>query len=69
MFSYAICDDLQSKLQTKFNIPNPTNDEVTDYGLFLVNDMHLQVGKTLVDFVSMPLPVKDWSPIIGNKLI
>ncbi|PIA25570.1 hypothetical protein AQUCO_11100024v1 [Aquilegia coerulea] len=36
--------------------PDPSDSDVCDYGLFLMNDYLLESGKTLSDFPNMPLP-------------
>ncbi|PIA58111.1 hypothetical protein AQUCO_00500210v1 [Aquilegia coerulea] len=64
-----ICDDLPYQLKTKFGIQDPSDSDVCDYGLFLMNDYLLESGKTLSDFPNMPLPCKTWNEIVTNRLI
>ena len=62
----SICDDLAHKLRTLFAIPNPTDAQVEDYGLYLLNQLLQESGKSLIDFPPMPEPVEHWSTIVGN---
>jgi hypothetical protein len=55
-----ICDDLQHRLITHHQIPDPTDDQVYDYGLYLLNHILLKSGKCLSDFDPMPLPEAEW---------
>ncbi|PIA30674.1 LOW QUALITY PROTEIN: hypothetical protein AQUCO_05400048v1 [Aquilegia coerulea] len=64
-----ICDDLPYQLKTKFGIQDPSDSDVCDYGLFLMNDYLLESGKTLSDFPNMPLPCKIWNEVVTNRLI
>jgi hypothetical protein len=68
-FAMNICDDLANKLRTIFVIPNPTESQIQDYGLYLLNQLLQESGKTLADFPPMPQPTKNWSTITGNRLI
>ena len=54
-----ICDDLRHRLTAR-NITNPTNDQVFDYGLHLLEGVLLKAGKRLSDFPPMPLPQGQW---------
>lgn len=67
-FHMSICDDLHHKLQT-LGIRNPSEDEVYDYGLHLINKLLLQVGLSLEHWPSMPISVIDWDHRIINPLI
>ncbi|PIA57160.1 hypothetical protein AQUCO_00600115v1 [Aquilegia coerulea] len=53
-----ICDDVPYKLSTCY-----------DYGLFLLDKLLLESGKSLLDYPPMPLPVRNWSMELGNRLI
>ncbi|PIA26326.1 hypothetical protein AQUCO_09500057v1, partial [Aquilegia coerulea] len=48
---------------------DPSDSDVCDYGLFLMNDYLLESGKTLSDFPNMPLPCKTWNEVVTNRLI
>ena len=68
-FSVSICDDLAHKLRTAFSILHPTDAQVEDYGLFLLNQLLQESGKSLMDFPPMPQPVENWNTVVGNRLI
>ncbi|KAJ6523031.1 PIF1-like helicase-domain-containing protein, partial [Mycena capillaripes] len=74
-FREHICDDLKHKLQTTFNIQNPTEDDIYDYGLYLI-DKELLPNHSLILFGFQNLPSSDypydfdrWNSIEGNYLI
>ncbi|KAG5549496.1 hypothetical protein RHGRI_014733 [Rhododendron griersonianum] len=68
-FAMHICDDLACKIQALFSIPNPTAAPIEDYDLYLLDELLQESGKNLKDFPPMPLPIGNWSVIVGNKLI
>ncbi|XP_052177595.1 uncharacterized protein LOC127791659 [Diospyros lotus] len=68
-FSTHICDDLAHKIRTLFAISNPTEAQIKDYGLHLLNQMLHESGKSLIDFPPMPQPTANWSAVVGNRLI
>ncbi|KAG5525908.1 hypothetical protein RHGRI_032266 [Rhododendron griersonianum] len=68
-FAVHICDDLAYKIQTLFSIPHPTAAEVEDYRLYLLDQLLQESGKSLKDFLPMPQPTRNWSVIVGNRLI
>ena len=68
-FSVHICDDLAHKIRTLFAIVNPTEAQIEDYGLYLLNQLLQESGKSLTDFPPMPQPIRNWSMIVGNRLI
>ncbi|XP_028116876.1 uncharacterized protein LOC114314600 [Camellia sinensis] len=39
------------------------------YGLYLLNQMLQESGKSLIDFPPMPQPTANWSATVGNRLI
>ncbi|XP_057465712.1 uncharacterized protein LOC130755327 [Actinidia eriantha] len=68
-FSVHICDDLAHKIRTLFAITNPTEAQIEDYGLYFLNQLLQESGKSLIDFPPMPQPIRNWSMIVGNRLI
>ncbi|GMP95374.1 hypothetical protein CsSME_00044449 [Camellia sinensis var. sinensis] len=68
-FSTHICDDLAHKICTLFVISKPTEAQIEDYGLHLLNQMLHESGKSLIDFPPMPQPTANWSAVVGNRLI
>jgi hypothetical protein len=66
-FRHHICDDLRAHLRSSgWQIPQ--DDDIFDYGLWLLNVILLRHGKNLEN-VQMPLPNRDWSGQAGNTLI
>ena len=49
-FSMHIFDDLAHKIRTLFSITNPTEAQIEDYGLYLLNQLLQESGKGLTDF-------------------
>ncbi|GAB2285927.1 hypothetical protein Dimus_039733 [Dionaea muscipula] len=68
-FKMHICDDLAPKLQTLFGISSADDAQIEDYGLYLLDQVLQESGKTLLDFPSMPQPIRQWNPVIPNRLI
>ncbi|KAF7140271.1 hypothetical protein RHSIM_Rhsim06G0045600 [Rhododendron simsii] len=68
-FAMHICDDLACKIIALFSIPNPTAAQIEDYGLYLLDELLQESGKNLKDFPPMPLPIGNWSVVVGNRLI
>jgi PIF1-like helicase/Helicase len=65
-----ICDDLRYHLQHNNIRVNPTDNDIEDYGLYLINQLLLASGKSLAkDFKNMPQITQDWEANIGNRLI
>lgn len=64
-----ICDDLEYKLQNQKGIPDPTPEQIQDYGLFLIDQLLQARGKTLHDFPPMPTSIMPWQMIEENSLI
>ncbi|KAG5536880.1 hypothetical protein RHGRI_024347 [Rhododendron griersonianum] len=68
-FWVHICDDLGHKIRTLFSISNPTEAQIEDYGLFLLNQLLQESGKSLLDFPPMQQPNANWSEVTGNRFI
>lgn len=67
-FRQHICDDLCHRLVSQGR-QNPTEDEVYDYGLYLL-DKELQVhSRHLDEFNAMPLPRYNWEFHVENHYI
>ena len=54
-FQDHICDDLKHALH-RLNRPDATQEEVHDYGLYLIDRLLDRSGRSLRDFPPMPLP-------------
>lgn len=64
-----ICGDLKHRLITHYRIPEPTNEQVYDFGLYLINQILLKSGKTLSDFPPMPIPQGPWNIQLNPNLL
>ena len=60
-FRVHICDDLQHALHSKNIVCDPTEEQVFDYGLYLIDDILRGNNKSLRDWPTMPLPQNDWA--------
>lgn len=63
-----ICDDLEHRLRLD-GFVDVTEEDVFDYGLYLVEQLLREAGRSLHDFPSMPCPERDWGGVVGNPLI
>lgn len=68
-FKEHICDDLQHLLHRHHNIPEPTPEQIYDYGLFLMDKLLQQSNKHLKDYDGMPLSHLPWAVAEQNPLI
>jgi hypothetical protein len=64
-----ICDDLRYQLRCHANIADPSDAQVQDYGLYLIDKLLSHSGKRLEDWDSMPQFVENWGAVFGNHLI
>jgi PIF1-like helicase/Helitron helicase-like domain at N-terminus len=68
-FRINICDDLRHALHSKNIILDPTEEQVFDYGLYLIDCLLRNSNKSLQDWPAMPLPQHNWAVLAGNRLI
>ena len=68
-FWMHVCDDLSYKIRTIYQISDPSDAQVKDYGLYILNQLLQESGKSLKDHPPMPLSNGSWSTIVGNRLI
>jgi hypothetical protein len=68
-FRVHICDDLRHALHSKNIVRDPTEEQVFDYGLYLIENILRGGNKSLRDWPTMPLPQNDWAAAVGNRLI
>ena len=66
-FKEHICDDLKHALRRK-GIQEPTDHQVYDYGLYLMENIMKLSGKSLRSY-EMPMPQENWDQQLGNHLI
>lgn len=67
-FRHHICDDLRQRLQV-MGIEQPAVDDIYDFGLFLLNKLLQDSGRSLAEWHSMPQPQQDWDAQAENPLI
>ena len=60
-FRVHICDDLQHALHSKNIVHDPTEHQVFDYGLYLIDHILHGSNRSLQDWPTMPLPQIDWA--------
>ena len=68
-FKHQICDDLRHVLETVLHFQNHnfTDDDVYDYGLYLLNDILIKSGKFLKNFPPMPVHQQHWEDQISDN--
>ena len=67
-FCTKICDDLRHNLHQLGRTVIPDND-VYDFGLYLIDNILQDSGHSLSDFPSMPQSQLNWSDTLNNRLI
>jgi hypothetical protein len=67
-FREHICDDLKHKLRAK-GIPDPTEDQIYDYGLHLIEMALQRSGSSLTKYEGMQTSQMDWGTLLGNHYI
>jgi len=68
-FREHICNDLHYHLQHQHRVQHPTEHQVYNFGLFLIDKIMHAAGKSLKDLWDMPYFTGDWEEIIGNCLV
>src|SRR5438105_12147139 len=68
-FKVNICDDVKHQLQRQFQIAEPSEDQIYDYGLYLLEKILHRSGRHLNEFAGMPNVQGDWERREGNYLI
>jgi hypothetical protein len=66
LYRVKICNDLHHRLTTQGHL-NPTEENVFDYGLHLIQSVLMESGKTLQDYPDMPLPQQNWDVFLFFK--
>jgi hypothetical protein len=67
-FRVHICDDLKYRLQHR-GIPDPSDEQVYDYGLYLMEKLLKAQGSSLDKFPPMPVSLMGWTVLLGNYLL
>jgi hypothetical protein len=63
-FREKICDDLRHQLRSR-GLDDPTPDSIYDFGLYCLDQLLREAGRSLQEFSSMPRPTHAWESI-GN---
>ena len=69
LFKHRICDDLERRLRITYRIRSPSDDQVHDYGLFLIDKILNNAGKSLDQFRDMPQATGSWDDLVGNRFV
>ncbi|GLB44068.1 putative helitron helicase-like domain at N-terminus [Lyophyllum shimeji] len=64
-----ICNDLRYRLEHDNIRVNPSDEDVIDYGLFLIDQLLQSSRRSLKDWPSMPQVTQNWNERIANHLI
>ncbi|SJL11774.1 uncharacterized protein ARMOST_15183 [Armillaria ostoyae] len=67
-FKKNICDDLAHKL-CQHDVPNPTDAQLYDFGLHLINKLLQSHGRCLSEWTQMPASTIDWAAYEDNPLL
>jgi hypothetical protein len=67
-FRHGICDDLEYRLRV-VGFENPTEEQIYDYGLFLLDNLLHESGRSLKEWPTMPQPQHRWQDHFANPLI
>ncbi len=67
-FKENICDDLAHKLR-QCDVPNPTDAQLYDFGLHLINKLLQSHGCCLSEWTEMPASIMDWAAYEDNPLL
>ena len=65
-FKVHICDDVRVKLLQR-GFQDPSDDQVYDYGLYLLQYALNRLGRSLADYPEMPIPALPWDDLQGNN--
>ncbi len=66
---HRLCDDVKRTLQRRHIRENPSDEDVWDYGLFLINILLSQFNKSLSIWPDMPQVQQEWAAAVQNPLI
>ena len=67
--NHRLCDDLRYRLQHRHIREDPSNEDVWDYGLFLIDQLLSNFNKSLRDWPDMPQVQQEWEDAVLNPLI
>jgi hypothetical protein len=64
-----LCDDLRHALQRRRIRENPADEDIWDYGLYLIDQLLSHSNKSLRDWPDMPQVQQNWAAAMANRLI
>ena len=64
-----ICNDIRHMLQNHANIPEPSNEQIQDCGLYLIDKLLSQSGKRLQQWLDMPQVDENQGALLENVFI
>ncbi len=67
-FRHHLCDDLRHRLQIR-GLDDPSQDDIYDFGLHLLNRILLEHHKSLLMYPTMPRPLKEWDALNDNPFL
>jgi hypothetical protein len=68
-FKDQFCHNLRYQLQEHANIAEPTDDQIEDYALWLIDQLLSYSGKRLEEWEDMPKVKENWAHLIANQFI
>ncbi|KAH6885518.1 PIF1-like helicase-domain-containing protein [Coprinopsis sp. MPI-PUGE-AT-0042] len=68
-FRQYLCDDLGRRVAALRGLLNPAEEQIYDYGLFLLEQILRNEGRSLSDWPSMPRPAHNWASEHENPLL
>jgi hypothetical protein len=66
---HRLCDDLRRTLQRRHIREDPSDEDISDYGLFLIDRLLSQFNKSLKDWMDLPQVQQQWAAAVLNPLI
>ena len=67
-YRVKICDDLYHRFPAHGHL-DPTEEDIFDYGLHLIQGLLMFSEKSLQNYPEMPLPQQNWDVIVPNPLL
>ena len=71
MFREHLCDDLERRLQREGILEHPAQDDIYDYGLYLLDNIlkdNDSLGNGLSKYPDMPRHRRDWDSLLQHPI-
>lgn len=68
-FRAHICDDLRHRLIAHMGRSSPSDEDVFDYGLYLLDQCLRELGSSLSNYPEMPRSQQDWEARTENRFV